>query len=213
MPNRTNNHVLRGSCRTHHRKGRQDNLQGPTDLGQVRLVNIEAEVEAIIASRGIARFAVHANMAFSVAREGERNLPFHGGKAGDTIKSPAQAFDLLQECSKFFRPQVSRESAPKTASDNLNFTCDPVPVPVVEEAWVMARKRSNDDVLSILVANHEFGAGCHRVSECLTPSFSCGARVTQIFHKMMPAPESARTTKLYDLKRSEGRHDPESERG
>ncbi len=100
-------------------------------------------------------------MAFSIAGEGKRNLPLQGGKAGGTIKCPPQVFDSLQECPEFLRPQVSSEGAPKAAGNNLELTCDPVPVRVVEEAWVMARKRSNDDMLSILVADHEFGAGRH----------------------------------------------------
>ena len=80
---------------THHGKSRHDDLQGPAYLRQVGLApDPKLKLETILASRRIARFTTHANMAFSVAGEGKRNLPLHCGKAGGTIKCPSSGLRL-----------------------------------------------------------------------------------------------------------------------
>src|SRR5262245_3898464 len=56
---------------------RDDDLQRPADLLQVRLIDVEADVQAILAAWRVARLALDAHVAPAVTGERQRDLLLH----------------------------------------------------------------------------------------------------------------------------------------
>jgi len=122
-------------------------VQGPTDLRQIRLIDVKTELQPIANSSDVDCFPSDANLPLAVAGERKGDLPLHGGKAGRTLHRSAQTFHFLQERVKFLGPQISTEATSEAASHDLKFAIDPVSVRIVEEAGMATKKRPDQYVI------------------------------------------------------------------
>ena len=100
----------------------------------------------------------------AVGTERNGDLILESAERGRARKSAVERFHFFEERLKLVRSQIRSEAATKPTNRDLNFAVDPVAVRRVEETGMSSRKRANEDVLRIDVADDDFSARCHTLS-------------------------------------------------
>lgn len=130
-------------------KGGQQMLQRLTNRSQIGRVDLESELQPIVASSFVNGLTVNMNPSLSVTGQEERDLALHRRKARRAVERLNKCLHLFEKCVELVSSEVGAKCPAKSTRYNFQFAINPVAVQVIEQARMFPGQRSYQHVLGL----------------------------------------------------------------